>query len=141
MSEDTFIPFAIVQSARLGYDVADKAAARFPEGTGVGDKTDAWRHIVWSAEMTRKYGPDFAQKVGNWHESGLPRWMGGAGLPIGGSAQRQTEAEKQMDLFNNQLGISIGTSSESLDEIMQKADELLSKGQASLLPKPLNKSY
>ncbi len=141
MSDDTFIPFAIVQSRSFGLDIAQEAANRFPEGTGIGDKADALRHIVWSAEMTRKYGEDFAKNMGNWHESNLPRWMGGAGLPIGGSAGRQSPEEKQMDLMNNALGIQIGKSSESLDEIYKKATEAIESNQASILPKPRKGYY
>jgi len=138
MAEDTFKPFAIVKdvfSTVRGTGIAQEAANRYPTGTGIGDEADAWRHLVWTAEMTRKYGPNVAKGVSSWHEVPMPFGV------LGGAAIRQTPEEKEMDLFNNSLGIEIGQSSKSLDEIKQKATEAIKSGKAKLLDKPVYGQY
>ena len=138
MADDTFKPFAIVKdvfNTVRGSGLAQEAANRYPTGTGIGDEADAWRHIVWTAEMTRKYGPNVAKGVSNWHEVPTPFGI------LGGAAMRQTPEERQMDLFNNSLGIKIGQDSKSLDEVKQKATEAIRSGQAKLLDKPRYGQY
>jgi hypothetical protein len=56
---------------------------------------DAYRHILLSAELTRKYGEDYARALLEGHE-----WTGNNG--------GQTGAAESMDRHNNELGIAIG---------------------------------
>jgi hypothetical protein len=137
MSEDTFKPFAIVKdvfNTVRGTGLTQEAEDLYPSGTGIGDEADAWRHLVWTAEMTRKYGKNIARGVSDWHELPITAFLQGASL-------LQTPEEKQMDLFNNALGIEIGQSSQSLDEIKQKATEAIRSNRAKLLDKPVDGQY
>jgi Ca2+-binding RTX toxin-like protein len=51
---------------------------------------DAYRHILWMAEVTRQYGSSLAGVIGNGHEGGLPG------------------DRHDMDRANNEIGIEIG---------------------------------
>ncbi|MBN1466363.1 hypothetical protein JXA02_11410 [candidate division KSB1 bacterium] len=49
---------------------------------------DAYRHVLWSYLLTRRFGPEFAEKVTDAHEK----------LPT------NTAAERKMDFHNNRVG-------------------------------------
>jgi len=50
---------------------------------------DAYRHVLWSYLLTQRFGPDFARKVTDAHETG---------------ATRNTAADHRMDYRNNEVG-------------------------------------
>ena len=56
---------------------------------------DAYRHIILSAELTRRYGEPYARLILNGHE-------------FTGNVQDQTKEANEMDIHNNELGIKIG---------------------------------
>ncbi|MBI5780046.1 MAG: putative Ig domain-containing protein [Rhodocyclales bacterium] len=56
---------------------------------------DAYRHILLAAELTRKYGEDYARKLLDGHE-----WTG--------NNDGQTKSAESMDRHNNEIGIEIG---------------------------------
>jgi uncharacterized protein RhaS with RHS repeats len=60
---------------------------------GEGDSSDAFRHCVWSCCMAKNGGATAAKAVGDGHE-----W--GPGNP---------RCHKNMDLFNNAMGISLAS--------------------------------
>jgi hypothetical protein len=112
-------------------------AVRFPNGTGLNDKSDAFRHAYFNALNTRDCPPGGVPPVpasqivtlfGNAHESETPQ---------------QLQLESEMDLFNNSVGISycltclpgITTSSTISNGIMT----LLNNGELRYL-KPINMS-
>lgn len=78
-------------------DAVKWAGERFPNETGHNDIRDAFRHCVWNALMTKRANADFAKKFGDAHE------YGDADQPV---------AERDMDLFNNAHGRSVGTEGE-----------------------------
>jgi hypothetical protein len=49
---------------------------------------DAYRHVLWSYLLTKKFGPEFAEIVTDAHET----------LPT------NTAAERRMDFHNNRIG-------------------------------------
>ncbi len=81
------------------YDLTTGGAATFSRAESVGAQlpgrtdgmADAYRHILLSAELTRKYGSDYAATILDMHEDGY--W--------GTSATG-------MDNYNNNIGIAIG---------------------------------
>jgi hypothetical protein len=83
-------------------------------------KGDAVRHLVWQALTSRGYGDTLANLAGQYHE--LP-------LPLG-AAVNQTDAEKEMDLYNNSLGREIGSKAKSLEDIYKLAQEYVDSGKA-----------
>jgi hypothetical protein len=71
---------------------------------------DAHRHAYWSAELTKRFGPEFAEKFTTAHEA----------IP---NASPHREA---MDLYNNEVGIRIAVrnpdaSSKELADLVHKA--------------------
>lgn len=78
---------------------------------GHNDKSDAFRHCFWSATLARDIGTFWAKAFTDAHESN----------------PGQPPAEKEMDLHNNGVGLSIGTyyfipdSDKSLSEQCYKA--------------------
>jgi hypothetical protein len=68
---------------------------------------DAFRHIVASAEATRRYGAPIAFGLGEDHE-------------YRGSRDGQPADEARMDRRNNAIGIGIGADAASFDEIVAR---------------------
>lgn len=60
--------------------------------SGTNDESDACRHFVWAALLFKEFGRDFSEKILYAHEQ----------------EPTQPEAEKAMDLANNQRGVSMG---------------------------------
>jgi hypothetical protein len=69
-----------------------EAQKRFSRSSLHNGSGDAFRHCFWSAMNARDQGEDLAKQFGDAHEDFL-------GNP---------EAEKKMDLHNNQVGYGIG---------------------------------
>jgi hypothetical protein len=64
------------------------ALGRFGKASKHNGDGDAFRHAVWSINMTREIGPDAAKEIGDAHERSEVN-------PVG---------ERLMDLFNNAVG-------------------------------------
>jgi len=93
---------------RMIYDIATGGAATQATNEANGDPrrgtqlpgrengpADAYRHILLAAELTRKYGEDYARKLLDGHE-----WTG--------NKDGQTKPAESMDRHNNEIGIEIG---------------------------------
>ncbi|MFO7889377.1 MAG: hypothetical protein R6V04_03460 [bacterium] len=63
---------------------------------------DAYRHVLWSYLLTREFGPEFAQKVTDAHET----------LPT------NTAAQRAMDFHNNRIGRDYALQGISRDRIL-----------------------
>lgn len=89
------------------------AAERFPSGTdrpGNYDRNDAFRHTYWSALLTRRFGPDWAEEFTSAHE---------------GYRSNPGPAEA-MDLYNNEMGRTIAmqhphVTDQELAELVERA--------------------
>jgi hypothetical protein len=115
MADSKFTPFAIITNFSSIRDVGRKAEElakkAYPSESQATRERDAYRHLVWQAMLAKQYGPDVAATIGNLHESKYIPIIGGMGQP---------ESQREMDLYNNQLGRSIQYSSpEELDKIIQ----------------------
>ena len=94
----------------------------------IGGEADAYRHLLWTAEMARKTNPTIAKGISDYHEKvTLPFGLLGSAHPL------QTKEEKEMDLYNNQLGIQIGGQSKSYEDTMRLAQEAIARGDVTLL--------
>lgn len=112
--------------AALRVHAASKKAAQYSYeqfgNNGVGDKTDAFRHAVWCAIMARDIGPDLAKKFSDAHENGYTEEELAAEVMDGNTGY----AHKDMDLYNNAIGLSIGSGEHKSDEqIVELAKEQL----------------
>jgi|TARA_R110000803_G_C11932433_1_gene315597 hypothetical protein len=101
-------------------------------GVNVNNEADAYRHLLWTAEMARKTNPTISQMVSDYHENvKLPLGILGAAHPL------QTEEEKKMDLYNNAIGINIGEQSQSYEDTVRLAKEAIEKNRAMVINEPM----
>lgn len=77
-----------------------------------GGPYDAYRHVLWLAEMTRRYGEPIARMVAAFHE-------------VDGVVHGQSAKRYFMDQANNELGISLGKDAQSWGEVVERARALL----------------
>lgn len=110
-----------------GQQYIDEAVTSY-EGNNTGGLPDAYRHLLWTAEMTRKLGPEVARTVSNYHENTTIPF----GL-LGGASPLQSDEERQMDLYNNALGIQIGQNSQSYEDTMRLAKEAIARGDVDII--------
>lgn len=76
--------------------------------SGLGDRSDAFRHGIWNAEMTVLIGKEKAELFATAHED-----KDTTGDESDGFSK---EAHKEMDLHNNGVGRNIGSSNANLSE-------------------------
>ena len=93
-----------------------------------GGKADAMRHLMYQADLTRKTNPTIADLVSMAYESRL-------GSP------GQTEAEREMDRFNDALGREIGQRAKDEQDVVRLAREYVEKNKAKILPKEERTGY
>lgn len=86
---------------------------------GRNEKSDAFRHCLWSALLSREIGYSGALRFTTAHESS----------PI------NPESEKAMDLHNNAVGLRIGKSGGSNKQLSQQCMGALMTGQLKVLVK------
>jgi hypothetical protein len=117
-------PFTIKKPASwAAYDV-------YGDSGESGGKTDALRHLLGAAALTRRQGPAYAEKVLNWHENpNVFQFLGGG--------YGQTEADRLMDLHNNTLGMHIGTTAKNYDEALQMAKRFIEENRVRYADKPV----
>jgi hypothetical protein len=85
-----------------------------------GSEVNAFRHTLWQSKIARDYGPRIAKQIGNAHEEN-PFAISGPNRNIT-SFPTESKADESCDLRNNEIGRSIGTSSDP-----QKMNELALK--------------
>jgi hypothetical protein len=102
-----------------------EAKASFLPGR-VNGPADAYRHIVWVGEMTRRSGPNSAGSLADLHEfqgqaSAARRELVGGGDPI------NDNAATAMDRRNNLIGVSIGERARTFDDVLRMAREVMDR--------------
>jgi len=112
--KEASIVYANAQHARkiVAYD------ANVP-GTGHNDASDAVRHAYWSALNARDVGEFIAISVGEMHED----------------EPNQPKEEREMDLYNNSVGVKIGTENESAsnDQLYELVIQALDEGKLQVV--------
>ena len=103
-----------------------EAKASFLPGR-VNGPADAYRHIVWVGEMTRRLGPNAAGSLAELHElhgqaSAVRREMIGGGRDLISDA-----AAAAMDRRNNMIGVSIGQRARSFEDVLRMARETIDR--------------
>jgi hypothetical protein len=74
--------------------------ARYPGYDAHNTRVDAFRHCQWTALMTKRATPDFAERMGRAHEDDNDQQSG------------QPPREREMDLHNNGWGVHAGLETE-----------------------------
>ena len=117
-----------ILSTMEGNRYIDDSVEAYGTGKNIGNEADAYRHLLWTAEMSRKTNPAIAKGISDYHEKvTLPFGLLGAAHPL------QSKEEKEMDLFNNKLGLQIGQQSKSYEDTVRLAKEAIARGDVSLL--------
>ncbi|MGH6917406.1 MAG: DUF6973 domain-containing protein, partial [Geminicoccaceae bacterium] len=75
---------------------------------------DAYRHLLWGAELTRKFGPDVARTILERHEI-----QGDLSTRVGLGSQ--SPAAAAMDRHNNVLAVEIGRTARTWNDVEQGA--------------------
>ena len=110
-------------SISLNKDIAEKETVTQLGRNGLNDKSDAFRHAYFQAINTNVIGAYFTKLFSDAHESETPT---------------QLALEKEMDLFNNKVGIDISTSSNRNATSLQIMDALLNGSLRYLDPTDAN---
>ena len=117
-----------VLSTLEGNRYIDDSVQVYGKGKNIGNEADAYRHLLWTAEMSRKTNPTIAKGISDYHEKvTLPFGLLGSAHPL------QSPEEKEMDLFNNKIGLQIGQQSKSYEDTVRLAKEAIARGDVSLL--------
>ncbi len=96
----------------------------------VNGPADAYRHLVWLGELSRRMGPDMAGSLGDLHEihgqaSAMRRETTGQGRDLINGA-----AATDMDRRNNLIGVSIGQQANSFDDVLRLSREAIDRSPA-----------
>lgn len=79
---------------------------------------DAYRHILWAAELTRRFGEQRARQMLELHETE-------------GQLKGQPHDEEVMDRNNNEIGIAIGRFARNWPDVISAARKVISGGAPS----------
>jgi RHS repeat-associated protein len=103
-------------------------STRFAINTGLpendaneGSHINAFRHVLWQAEITERFGSDIAKQVGNAHEEN-PYAATGSNLQMAFTSL--ADADQTIDLLNNQIGRKIGNETKGMS-MQERASAVL----------------
>lgn len=103
-----------------------ESVAAFGVKESGGGKADAMRHLMYQADLARKFNPTTANVVSRLYELTSPG---------------QSSAEYEMDLYNDALGRQIGERAKSDEDVVRLAREYVEKNKAKILPKEQRTGY
>jgi|GEM_PF-3927389 len=81
-------PYEAWLADNIATNASHAAVREYPTSRRWNDEGDAYRHALWSYEMTREFGPAAAKNFGDSHER----------------TRTNKPSETAMDLYNNQVG-------------------------------------
>ncbi len=104
------------------------------DGDYAGGQVDALRHILWMALITQRYGARFARKLGLTHEKSNKLDFKKRKLE---EYQLPDAASMMMDLYNNEIGIDLGSHLPKLpvEELVGEVKKLVLNGKAWVIKK------
>jgi hypothetical protein len=91
----------------------------------VNGRGDAFRHLVGTAMLAQKHGAPYAEFVTTLHENPY--------LPFVGALYHSKE-DREMDLYNNRLGLELATQAKDYDDLLKMARQYIDTGKARTLP-------
>lgn len=100
-------------------------------GEDIGGTGDAYRHLLASAILTKRHGPDYAETIGNMHEWPVP-WIGAGFNPA--------PEDTAMDLHNNALGRQLVKEAKSYKDVQRKAQANIDSGTAKTVYERVDRS-
>ncbi len=78
---------------------------------------DAYRHLIWAGELTRRFGESKARAILYGHEI------------EGRIKEKQPEGREEMDLHNNEIGIKLGKNAKNFDEVVKAAQQTIDESR------------
>ncbi len=104
------------------------------DGDYAGGQVDAFRHILWMALLTQRYGPRFARKMGQMHERSNKEDFKKGRLE---EYQLPDATSMMMDLLNNEVGIELGSRlpNISLESLIDEVKKIVLDGKAWVIKK------
>ena len=113
---------ANIVAARVAYREAQ--ASNLP-GL-VNGPADAYRHMVWVGEMTRRFGPEIAWGVAEANEVwGKVRSRSGDSSST--ERKESFRNERSMDRQNNRIGLEIGMQARTFDDVVRMARQRMDR--------------
>lgn len=100
-------PFDALKVNKAKNIATDQTTRKFGEN-GLGDRSDAFRHGIWNAEMTVLIGKEKAELFATAHEDKDVSGNEADGYP--------KTAHRDMDLHNNEVGRNIGETNKGVSE-------------------------
>jgi RHS repeat-associated protein len=85
-------------------------SAQSHSGDDWGSERNAVRHVLWQADITKQFGADIATQAGNAHEQNPDAQLGSDFRTFPNSLRGLEAADQSVDLLNNQIGRSLGSS-------------------------------
>ena len=77
-------------------------------GNSEGSQTNAFRHGLWSATITSRYGTDIAKQATDAHEENPSADLSQRTFSGKNAKDALSKADQTIDLLNNQIGMQIG---------------------------------
>ena len=102
------------------------------DGDADGGQLDAFRHSYWMALLSKEIGSKKARKLGIAHEKGNYRTFKKAKLEDGSSPDK---VATDMDLFNNERGITIAENNTDQQSVKQTIIEDILAGKMKIIKK------
>ena len=96
---------------------AENAASESGLPSRIDGPGDAFRHLVWAAELTRRFGAPAASIILDLHER-----MGYLSGYFGRGWSKQAE---DMDRHNNAIGMRIGQAARDYNDVLQRASSIM----------------
>ncbi len=110
------------------------------DGDYAGGQIDAFRHILWMALITQKFGPKTARSLGRAYEKGnkldyIKKRLEEYYLPDATSML--------MDLMNNEIGIEIGQRFPNISHqsLVEEVKKVILEGKAWKIKKDLKRNF
>ena len=99
-----------------------------------GGHLDAFKHSYWMARLAQSIGKRAAYRLGKAHEKGNYQTFKSNSLEDGFKPDKQSS---EMDLFNNQIGLQVGSSFSKAPRsiLMRKLIDSLENGKLRILKK------
>jgi len=136
-----FHPFVAKKALKISVKTREITAKiqqnKVLKGDGDGGQIDAFRHAFWMANLTQEIGERRARSLGEKHEKGNYKDYKKRRLEDGVIPDK---ISSEMDLFNNEIGIKIGSTKNSLD-IQKQVVEAVLKGDCKIIKKDAYENF
>lgn len=108
----------------LQKELNNRATQEYGWKSRINGPGDAFRHLVGTALLAKKHGSPYAEFVTSLHESPYLPFFGALG---------HSKEDREMDLYNNRLGLELATQAKDYDDLVRMAKEYIATGRAKTI--------